>query len=299
MKYLSFVLLLLLVSSSVVSWKWSNNVPKAAQKMLKKPVVKKIVKKASKAAVSKFEQEIDQYTSAPAESSFCWKKSYGRGVGRLPKDCGANKEYDAGLCYKLCPKGYRGIGPVCWKGWKPKGRGVGKIPKACLDDKQYQAGLCYPPCDEDFKGVGPVCWKMCTGRNSYDCGLSCAESGKTCLMSVFNMVKSVLMMIKDIATMIMSAGINPKMIAQNPQAAVKSMMAAAKAFAKKGLPKQTYFKFIKEKASQIGSAVSEDTLQKLWNGSKMDKARTALELVATIDPTGITNVVLAFLHDTC
>jgi hypothetical protein len=35
-------------------------------------------------------------------------------------DCQPDEEYDAGLCYKPCRDGYRGIGPVCWmKGGVP------------------------------------------------------------------------------------------------------------------------------------------------------------------------------------
>lgn len=43
------------------------------------------------------------------------KPSYGRGVGTVPNDCGPGRQYDAGLCYPLCPAGYRGVGPVCWQ----------------------------------------------------------------------------------------------------------------------------------------------------------------------------------------
>ena len=39
--------------------------------------------------------------------------------------CPEGKVKDAGLCYKPCPDGYKGVGPVCWKGIKAHGRGVG------------------------------------------------------------------------------------------------------------------------------------------------------------------------------
>lgn len=42
------------------------------------------------------------------------KESYGRGVGRLPTDCGPGRVYDAGLCYPRCRAGFTGVGPVCW-----------------------------------------------------------------------------------------------------------------------------------------------------------------------------------------
>lgn len=43
------------------------------------------------------------------------KPSSGRGVGLPPTGCGAGKEYDAGLCYPICPAGFDGVGPVCWQ----------------------------------------------------------------------------------------------------------------------------------------------------------------------------------------
>ena len=43
------------------------------------------------------------------------KSSYGRGAGE-PLKCKDDEEYDAGLCYKKCRSGYKGIGPVCWAG---------------------------------------------------------------------------------------------------------------------------------------------------------------------------------------
>jgi hypothetical protein len=43
------------------------------------------------------------------------KPSQGRGVGTVPNQCGAGRQLDAGLCYPLCPAGFRGVGPVCWE----------------------------------------------------------------------------------------------------------------------------------------------------------------------------------------
>jgi hypothetical protein len=48
-------------------------------------------------------------------TDFCWKNSYGRGVGTIPTACLSGKQYDAGLCYNPCNSGYRGAGPLCWQ----------------------------------------------------------------------------------------------------------------------------------------------------------------------------------------
>jgi hypothetical protein len=47
------------------------------------------------------------------------KPSYGRGAGKVPNQCGAGRELDAGLCYPLCVTGYHGVGPVCWGSCPP------------------------------------------------------------------------------------------------------------------------------------------------------------------------------------
>lgn len=53
------------------------------------------------------------------KSPFCWKKTYGRGVGdvlicppgTIPDETGG----PVGLCYPKCKDGYTGVGPVCWQ----------------------------------------------------------------------------------------------------------------------------------------------------------------------------------------
>ena len=54
-----------------------------------------------------------------AADDFCWKDSYGRGVGTIPTTCTDGKENQAGLCYDKCPAGMNGVGPVCWSACPP------------------------------------------------------------------------------------------------------------------------------------------------------------------------------------
>jgi len=42
------------------------------------------------------------------------KQTYSRGVGELG-GCGPGMVEDLGLCYPPCPKGWTGVGPVCWR----------------------------------------------------------------------------------------------------------------------------------------------------------------------------------------
>ena len=43
----------------------------------------------------------------------CAKTSYGRTAGK-PMKCAPGLENRAGLCYKPCKAGWKGVGPVCW-----------------------------------------------------------------------------------------------------------------------------------------------------------------------------------------
>ena len=137
------------------------------------------------------------------------KDSYdrGRGVGKplqatrlhswhCPDD---HPDYDAGLCYKNCRDGYKGVGSVCWQrscpdGYKDdgatcrrdvqiyakktQGRGDGKVGRECEIGKVKEAGLCYKECKKGYKGVGAVCWSTCPS-GYVDCGSVCS-SGKSC-----------------------------------------------------------------------------------------------------------------------
>ena len=89
--------------------------------------------------------------SALAQADFCWRDSYGRGVGTIPTNCGSGKQYDAGLCYGNCRSGYAGVGPVCWghcpSGWTDHGVG-------CTKPAPYGRGAGYP-------------WKFGDGLNDH------------------------------------------------------------------------------------------------------------------------------------
>jgi hypothetical protein len=52
---------------------------------------------------------------ASTRQEYCYKQSYGRGVGTIPSTCTGGKQNDAGLCYTPCNPGYGAAGPVCWQ----------------------------------------------------------------------------------------------------------------------------------------------------------------------------------------
>ena len=53
------------------------------------------------------------FTKAAAQPEFCWKDSYGRGVGTLPSQCLPEKEQIGLLCYSGCPAGMYRFGFDC------------------------------------------------------------------------------------------------------------------------------------------------------------------------------------------
>ena len=100
--------------------------------------------------------------SANADAKTCWKKAYGRGIGKLKTICPADKEKDDLLCYPKCRDGYSGVGPVCWQTCpsdfsdaltfcnKPSSynRGVGSMWEC--DNCERCGLLWYPKCRENF-----------------------------------------------------------------------------------------------------------------------------------------------------
>jgi hypothetical protein len=55
---------------------------------------------------------IELEESHDIEHEFCWKDSYGRGVGTIPTECGALRKIGL-LCYDHCPSGYSAFGFDC------------------------------------------------------------------------------------------------------------------------------------------------------------------------------------------
>ena len=241
-----------------------------------------------------FNNQVQKYMST--QSNFCWKSSYGRGVGTIPNDCGEGKEIDAGLCYPVCAPGYKGVGSVCWQFPKSYGRGAGKAPTICPSGKQYDAGRCYPYCSSGMTGVGPVCWKSCSGLTSTDCGAACATDTQTCLSNIFEQVKAVLNMIKDLYNI----AENKEELETSKEVALQTAFKLAKLFIKKGYSKPGFINFMKKAAMKAGTPVNEATLNMLYEKASIkDLIKLELEVIAKTDPTGIARVILAFFKDVC
>ena len=117
---------------------------------------------------------------AYAADEFCWKDSYGRGVGTIPTGCTGGKNNQAGLCYDNCKAGYSAVGPVCWSGCPPGYIDHGAI---CHIDKALTVSPEWV-CTHWFPGwMGGACrWKDTRCPSGYtNVGLFCAltSAGKS------------------------------------------------------------------------------------------------------------------------
>lgn len=143
------------------------------------------------------------------EREFCWKDSYGRGVGKLPTSCDAGQEMIGAFCYDRCPAGMQRFGfdchSVCPEGFRDDGlfcrnaeygRGAGyswwfrdgfssegMLQRCGADNSQgceMNGAIAYPKCARGYHAVGccicrpdvPDCTKLGLAGNL---DLSCAK----------------------------------------------------------------------------------------------------------------------------
>lgn len=295
-------LLLLLISNSLSTMRLKS---KNSKHKFKKRIVPDVIGGALKAWSGE-------------KSVFCWKDSYGRGVGTIPRSCGYGKEMDAGLCYKRCDSGYYNVGPVCWAYCEKSyddhgatcfyslfnfyfkssyGRGVGTIPTNCGYNEEYDAGLCYTKCKDGYYGVGPVCWKRCNNRASVDCGAACASSSAACASNIFGLFKSLFDVFYSISETILTFG-TVHIIRNSIELSVKATFTVAKKLAGEGASKEAIKKVISDSAASNGEKIGAEMLNAI-----VDKAYEQAEFdwkdFSKLDPTGITSAVLEFVKTGC
>lgn len=238
---------------------------------------------------------------------FCWKDSYGRGAGTIPTKCPSDKpDKEAGLCYKDCPSGYKGVGPVCWKGlFKTKTRGAGTIPSKCSDGYENDAGLCYKDCKKTYYGVGPVCWKKCAGFTTISCGAGCSNTGVACINKITDMTSAVVDMMVNIVELFTSGGFTNALLEATASqvtetVAMQGAYDIANLFVNKGYSQSSYVQYMQSGATKIGSSVAQATLISLYQkASTTDIVTLTATMISTFDPTGIADVVVAFANSSC
>jgi len=105
------------------------------------PVAKTAAKPAlSSADFQKVAKWIGQEVSN-SRQNYCYRQSFGRGVGVPLSTCTDGQQKDGLLCYPKCKEGYGGAGPVCWQ-YCPSGfRDDGAF---CAKPAAYGRGGGYP-----------------------------------------------------------------------------------------------------------------------------------------------------------
>ena len=133
-----------------------------------------------------------------AEAMFCWKDSFGRGVGTIPNTCPGNKRSFGAFCYSKCNSfndaqsswtevgadchqscndGDTNAGLLCtmktsnWKRSRESTKRTKCLTCSCRDDEQSCDGKCYTPCHRFWSGSEQE-WPQC----NY-CFKSCADNG--------------------------------------------------------------------------------------------------------------------------
>jgi hypothetical protein len=78
--------------------------------------------------------------------AFCWRRSYGRGVGHALDTCPLDaSDRDGLLCYPPCRWGYNGNGPVCWEQCD---RGMNGVLTGCVGNVDGQNCPFYDKCGD-------------------------------------------------------------------------------------------------------------------------------------------------------
>jgi hypothetical protein len=176
----------------------------------------------------------------------------------------------------------------------------------CGQNEEKDGGLCYPKCKTGYYGVGPVCWGNSPSK-WVGCGMGAAVDAKTCASAVFNQVTSVGMLAINIATMGTSG------------AAAKGATTASKSF--KSLPKlaeqvanvKNFYDKNKKvidkanKGAEIAGKINQmvDITKNIASDIESqdtqveDVMRNAADIASLVDPTGISDVVVAYTYPKC
>lgn len=124
-----------------------------------------------------------QTTTISDDKNFCWKDSYGRGVGKIPSGCPSGKVNEAGLCYTPCKASYVSDGALmcysgCPQGYSSSGCCTCHINKPLTKDVDWRCTAWFP------NWLGGACrWKdsYCADPHYTNAGLFCAltSAGKS------------------------------------------------------------------------------------------------------------------------
>jgi hypothetical protein len=105
---------------------------------------------------------------AGSRQPYCYRESYGRGVGVPLSTCRPDQSKSGLLCYPPCKDRYHGVGPVCWEecpsGYVDTGA-LCHINKALMVEPSWSCqhrkwGICWwygPDCPSGYTNIGVAC----------------------------------------------------------------------------------------------------------------------------------------------
>ncbi|MDD2775473.1 MAG: LamG domain-containing protein [Gallionella sp.] len=257
---------------------------------------------------------------AQGENPFCWKGSYGRGVGRLPSTCAPGQVMDGGLCYDKCAPGFTSDGAIfCYKkcpagskfspglcqfsgvgscpsglsGLKPScinsagrySRGAGK-PMICESDEQNNAGLCYNSCKANYSGNGPVCWGTCPSSQPVVCGAGCAINQAACASETTNMVMAPLQLAANIVMAVATGGTANAAKAAARSAIKSGLSATTRALAKaafKSLKQDLLAKIRTKMSAKLLKDYAKENAEAVMNKAAEQLAAAAMSDGGAVD----------------
>ena len=137
---------------------------------------------------------------AQSDDAVCWKPTYARGAGTIPGECGPGEQREAGLCYKVCPAGFVGLGTACHQACPEGFKSAGLLDKTCTKPDAFvrtgfpTTGNGPAQCNAQSQGRGceqvsgtlfvkPPAGFECTGPQcGYTCptGMTPTENGRAC-----------------------------------------------------------------------------------------------------------------------
>ena len=254
-----------------------------------------------------------------SHADFCWRDSYGRGVGTTINSCPSNRDKIGALCYSKCPSGWNRVGYDCHEGDRTtffgwfrniiKGRVIigDPIPLTCPPGKQYDAGLCYNSCRAGYKGAGPVCWGQAP-QGWVECGMGAAKSDWLCATTTGGQVMSVAKMGKFVSTLGTSSASAPAEAPGKLAAFITDLKAKFPKLTKLVEKLMEFFKSdmfkrgmqsiqVRNWFEEVGQTLALN--QENGDISAADVTRLVATLISIFDPSGVSSTVGAYTHDIC
>lgn len=222
--------------------------------------------------------------------------------------------FDIGLwdngCCGNCPSGWTDTGCLCNINTPAVAkssytRGAGTIPTTCDDGYEYEAGLCYPTCDLGYHGILTTCWSNCDGLLNTDCGAKCATSTSACSLDAVQMATTFATGVYSMLGLLAGDGIGIGFVAK------RALQLSLLADRNSGSSNPSNVNTLLAAATHVvpDTAVLYNTYQEAYRLTHEHYSTdrqiivtyfdTAIQMLASIDPSGMGAMVSAFAAGIC